>query len=456
MDTSEATAQLAIQLHPRNRPPSLLACIECRKKHLKCNAKTPTCKRCQDSGTECSYRQSRRGYKVPKRNPIGSEDQGDASGEEAAPVRVNTANPITKSSLVTLGDWSSPAVADVNFDVDDNAFPMEDLLGGATFTSQGITSENMCQIGVASEAMSITGKSLTMNNVQDKELPRNYQNGVVNPTAGKPSEAYRLGVEGQTETLIDIYFTNFNSGHPFLIPRMLYQMKPTFLPPHLKTVMQFVASHFAPGFPQESLRKAAENITSDRIPKDGHKVQGLMLFGMSLYARFEQGPALAVINQAIDLALDLGMSCNSFALKHGMGNQIIEESWRRTWWDLYMMDGVLASFNSAQHSFRLQNVQTNLPLPCEELDYTQCRHIPPPRTQSDFLERAFSMSTYNYSSMAYKIEAVRLLGNVLSLGKDVFASSDEQVEGVDASLASFILSLPLSKRHVIERGAHPV
>lgn len=153
----------------------------------------------------------------------------------------------------------------------------------------------------------------------------------------------------------------------------------------------------------------AQNINSDRIPKEGYKVQGIMLFSMSLYARFEQEPALAVINQAIDLALDLGMSRNSFALKDRIGNLIIEESWRKTWWDLCMMDGVLASLNSVHRSFRLQNAQTDMPLPCKELDYAQCRPMPPPRTQSDFLGRTFAMDSYNYSSMAYKIEEFRLL-----------------------------------------------
>jgi hypothetical protein len=445
------TAQLTDQSSPRNRAPCLLACIACRKKHLKCDAKMPTCKRCQDSGTECSYQQSRRGGKVLKKHSIGSENYGDAIEEESAPTRGPHVNPTTMFPIDTLGDWSSPALPGFNFAVNENAFSMENLLGGASFEPHGAAPESPCQTGTGLEGMSNVGKSLSTNNEQDKELIRSYYNGAANPTAGKHSEARSSGAGGDIDALIDIYFANFNNGHPFLIPRMLHRMKPAFLSPQLKTVMQFVASHFVPGFSQRNLRNEAEIITSDRIPKDGHKVQGLMLFGMSLYARLEQQPALAVVNQAIDLALDLGMNCNSFSLKHGMDNPIIEESWRRTWWDLYMMDGILASLNSVQHPFRLQHVQTDVPLPCEELDYAQCRPMPPPRTQSDFLGRTFAVDTYEYSSMAYKIEAVRLSGNVLTLGKDVLASSDEQVEGVDASLASFILSLSLHKRHIVER-----
>ncbi|ODM22765.1 hypothetical protein SI65_00354 [Aspergillus cristatus] len=41
--------------------PSPLACIECRQHHVKCDAKTPSCSRCLDTGISCKYLPSRRG-----------------------------------------------------------------------------------------------------------------------------------------------------------------------------------------------------------------------------------------------------------------------------------------------------------------------------------------------------------------------------------------------------------
>ena len=147
---------------------------------------------------------------------------------------------------------------------------------------------------------------------------------------------------------------------------------------------------------------------------------------MSLFARYEQESALAIINQAIDLAMKLDMNSKNFAASYGMNNPVIEESWRRTWWDLYMIDGILASLNSVQHTFRLQHVQSNVPLPCEDNHYAQCRVPTQSRSQSDFLDRAFAAEDYGYSSMAYKIEAVRLLGKVTSIGKDSGAAPDKR------------------------------
>lgn len=47
----------------QTRPPSSLACVVCRRRHLKCDARMPICSRCQASQTECRYVQSRRGLR---------------------------------------------------------------------------------------------------------------------------------------------------------------------------------------------------------------------------------------------------------------------------------------------------------------------------------------------------------------------------------------------------------
>jgi len=407
------------------------------------------CRRCQDNGIECVYKQSRRGFKRRRNNTFGS-DHDDSSGKEGSSRR-SAMNPITTPSIASINDPTSLVIADGNYDLNEKTFALRNDLDGSISKPYSMAYENMYQTGIQPQTIPSIVNSFLTKDGQADELTGSYHIGSVDLTATKASEAHRAGAENETDTLIDIYYTKFNGGHPFLIPRILYRLKPALIPTHLKAVMQFVASHFMPGLSSDNLRNAAENITSDRIPKDGHRVQGLMLLGISLYARFEEEPAIAAINQAIDLALDFEMNFHSFALKHGMGNPIVEESWRRTWWELYLMDGILASLTSAQHPFRLQNVQTDVPLPCEESDYAQCRPMPPHRTQGDFLERAFATETYEYSSMAYTIEAVRLMGNVLSLGTDIVAASDAQVERVDVNLADFALSLPPNKRHNIEQ-----
>lgn len=442
---------LAVQKRPRNQLPSSIACTACRKKHLKCDAKLPRCRRCQDNGNICVYKQSRRGFRRRKNNILGLENYDASSEKESSSGGRSATSPIVTPSVATFDVSSSRGIEDVYFDMNEQTFAIQNDLDRTTIAPYGTASENKYQTGMPPRRLSSIRKSYSTKDGEGGEHLQSCRVGGVNLTAAKAPEAHRAGTEGGANTLIDIYYANFNAGHPFLIPRILYRSQPALIPAHLKAVMQFAAGHFVPSLSPENLRNAADGITSDRIPKDGHKVQGLMLWGISLYARFEKEPATAAINQAIDLALDLGMNFHSFARRYGMGNPIVEESWRRTWWELYTMDGILATLSSAEHPFRLQDVHTDIPLPCEESDYAQCKAMPPHRTQGDFRERAFAAEAYRYSSMAYKIEAVRLAGSVLSLGTDILASTDAQVERVDVGIADFVLSLPTNKRHVIEQ-----
>jgi len=48
-------------------PPVALACTECRSRHLKCDAGTPSCTRCMADKRACSYIKSRRGWKGTRR-----------------------------------------------------------------------------------------------------------------------------------------------------------------------------------------------------------------------------------------------------------------------------------------------------------------------------------------------------------------------------------------------------
>ena len=446
----------------RQRPPSLLACVACRKRHLKCNGEMPVCKRCQDNGAYCNYEQSRRGYKGPRKtkylrhseNVISRYDEITELESEAL-MAPSSLSPAIASNDVSFMERGLAVVPPVSIATIDSAYMNVDFSGSSCQTSP--------------DHMPV----LSFRNLQRSESKRD-RDLAFNPTSGyiiipgtshadlactgdpltsqetRPTPQSDTAIDfGEIDTLIDIFYSNFFGAHPFIIPKKHYRDAPSTLPSCLKAVVRFVASHFARGFPQTSLRNAAENITSSHVPNDGFKVQGLMLFGMSLFARCEQEPALVIINKAIDLALELRMNTNNFSIGSAVGDPILEESWRRTWWELYMMDGILASLSSVQYSMRLHNTPANVPLPCEEQIYANCKRLPPLRSQLDFQERAFAYQECDYSSLAYKIESVCLLGKVINLGPDIGACPSEQVGSLDASLANFVLSIPQDKRSPI-------
>lgn len=62
-----------------------LACTECRKQHLKCDASKPSCSRCVQNGLLCQYLPSRRGGRKKPRNetpyqrPSISQNQANVS-----------------------------------------------------------------------------------------------------------------------------------------------------------------------------------------------------------------------------------------------------------------------------------------------------------------------------------------------------------------------------------------
>jgi len=64
----DSVEDASFPVSPRRKPVSLLACTYCRYKHLKCDAKSPTCSRCRLDKRDCQYLQSKRGHKRPTKS----------------------------------------------------------------------------------------------------------------------------------------------------------------------------------------------------------------------------------------------------------------------------------------------------------------------------------------------------------------------------------------------------
>lgn len=68
-----------------------------------------------------------------------------------------------------------------------------------------------------------------------------------------------------------------------------------------------------------------------------------------------------------------------------------------------------------------------------------------------FQSRVFASHEIAFSSFAYRIEAIRLLGTILAVGQTARAEDNDRVESIDASLTSWLLNLPYSKREVVDQ-----
>lgn len=97
-------------------------------------------------------------------------------------------------------------------------------------------------------------------------------------------------------------------------------------------------------------------------------MQANLLIAIGLDGSGELKRALAFFNQAVDIALEIGMNDERFAARNGGGNKVVEESWRRTWWECVVLDGMVAGVHQAS-SVRLEGVGEGVGLPCEEANY---------------------------------------------------------------------------------------
>jgi hypothetical protein len=176
-------------------------------------------------------------------------------------------------------------------------------------------------------------------------------------------------------------------------------------------------------------------------------VQALLLFSIALHARNERTEAVDFFALAVDLALESGMNQRSYAEQFGGNDPVREESLRRTWWELYILDSMFAAFD--QGSLRISDSQMDVQLPCEEFAYSTGVFSSQPTTASEFYDRFFADEEAEFSSFCYAIEAARILKRTLSLGHSFDERQRDQVESIDASIASWFHHLPQAKTNVM-------
>jgi hypothetical protein len=172
------------------------------------------------------------------------------------------------------------------------------------------------------------------------------------------------------ETAIQAFYHYFYNSHPFCLPesRLLELFKDR-QAPLLEYAVQFLGSSFLPSMPSDMYKEALNRyISSGNFPRDAFSVQALMLFAIGLHAHNEVPRAAQIFIIAQGLTLEIGLHRMEFALLHGGGDPQLEESWRRTWWSMYTVNGMMTAVNPGVQ-FKLKDIVTDVPLPCENDQY---------------------------------------------------------------------------------------
>jgi hypothetical protein len=208
----------------------------------------------------------------------------------------------------------------------------------------------------------MSSASFTDNGPSEEHSPI----GPPNTSAGSASR------ELDSPKLLDIYYSSFHHSHPIVLPREFFNQrlqtnKQSLL--QLIPVMEFIGSLYEPKAPKEDLRIQVESLLqSDDLPETGFTVQALQLYAVAIHSCDEFEHARAILDRAIQIAVQINMRSSSFAAEYGEGNPVLEESWRRTWWELFVIDGSFAAIRHCS-AFSMNEILSDVHLPCEEAEY---------------------------------------------------------------------------------------
>lgn len=414
---------------------------------MRCDAKQPKCGRCVFSDKDCQYSASRRGgltraQLAARRHPFSSPTtSSQISRSSVSDIRTNGTTDTSQPPATATAE-SAPWLQE-------DSLPGSGL-GESSLSRSGITSHGIAQHGRFPEPLSLS---------EERD-------------------------EIAEDTFIDLYYRYFHKSHPCVLPRwrLEHQYKNSVhreaLEP-LILVIRFIGSLYARSPQSTQLRSQCSRAVSysPTHSLNPFAVQSHLLFSIALFwcgLRQQSQDSLAA---ATRLALDLGMHRREFAGQNGKGDAVLEESWRRTWWQVYIADAFFAAMARA-NTFPTCNIDVTVELPCEEEEYqagvsfpislqqfpiifpskdhrlTQpTKVIPRPQTLESFDNREFAPSCPSYSSFAYLIGAIRGISSATqTVPSNTSCWSSPQVRTeVDAIIDGWQLHLPAPKRELVSR-----
>lgn len=300
---------------------------------MKCDGLNP-CSRCKTTNSECIYIASRRGYKGPRRGTATNPNKRHASD-------------------------SPPSVDGGGSD----SCPM--LLGASVATPAAPS------VATFNPSLVFTEPPLTPFATPGIHTMQLFRNPYLNASSGALVEAPFRSQRSLPDRCIDSFYFHFFPGHPSMLPRdhLMKMGKERNLEP-LFAAMRWVGSLYIDAGPSRAsfFDEAMRLIYAADVVKDGFLVQAMTILLIGLDGNCEQEKARDILGDVEQIAVEIGLYTRAYATVHGAGNPTLEESWRRTWWDLLVVDGMVAGVHRATN-FLLYDIVADVALPCEEQQY---------------------------------------------------------------------------------------
>ncbi|KAK2771033.1 C6 transcription factor [Colletotrichum kahawae] len=383
---------------------SSLACLPCRSKHLKCDGKRPQCGRCIEFEKQCDFAPSRRGgldraALAERRKRLAAEVHESDSNGSSTPHLEQISQHQSEDVSIPIQGWE--------------LFDDFNLLDGAT---------------LGDDSSQPISRSSPQSHAGDLE----------------------------TDPLIKSYYESFHNLHPLLLPRAAFlrlvkDPPSTFNFSPLTAVMRLIGNIYARQEWSILLKDQTEEGLLQLSPDSPVLVQCRLLYSIALFWNNFKDEAKHQMDCATEVAERLGMHKSEFSRQYNAGEPVLEESWRRTWWMLYIIDAYYAGTLGTMN-FRVGNIEATVELPCEEREY-ELEVIPQPQTLEDFDSREFAPSNVTFSSFAYLISAVRCAALAISTVPKVASKEDsaQVIHSADSIIDAWSLLLPKERRNVMSK-----
>ncbi|KAF5707147.1 Zn(II)2Cys6 transcription factor [Fusarium globosum] len=391
----------------RSLPLVPAACLACcfhgvvLKMMLKKNYMLTSVLRAATADIDCVYAASRRGHNGRKRTASQSPSHTTAAGAlvPADGLAVTLVGPTPPVTVMEFPSTFDPTI----------------FFGDVTNHSSVDTS---FQIAACSQTITSTS------------LPGFSSQTLFGGTVNQVPQAFPV-----RERYIDSFYENFYAAHPFIPPKalLLILAQQISLEPLLAAI-RWIGSLYIDRDSSDRLLTDASHQIDGALLTNGFLVQAMLLVIIGLDGNRQEKKARQLMADARDISIQIKVNTDPFAVTNGQGIPILEESWRRTWWELYVVDALMSGVHQT-NNFVLYDVPTDVGLPCEESQYLTGQ-IPAPIHPRDS-ETLGLFDTRPLSSYAYRIQCACILGALQTM--------PSEVDHVARLLANWMLRLPPSK-----------
>jgi hypothetical protein len=217
--------------------------------------------------------------------------------------------------------------------------------------------------GVVTETLTMSpGGRFALDFIGAQETPRGQMMLI-------PPPAAQLTMDTSQTGLVNAFYAYFYPAHPFVLPRtQLFETLEKNRCAHLELALQYIGSFYVIGGNPEVFQAALLNVMHSSTPKDLFVLQAMLLMSIGLHMSGKEQDSAHAMHTTVTAAMELGLNFRSYGRSHGPMPPLMEECLRRTWWEIFVCDGMFAGVNPC-YSVHLRDVLTDMDFPLEDEEY---------------------------------------------------------------------------------------